>query len=142
MEEHALAFKATLRSLIAKSGVTHAELSESASTANLRISSSAVSAWASDKMPTTPSVPQLAALADYFDVTTDFLVGRSSSQSSLPPNCWLLDLDYIDAVKRGEEPPDPEERPAFAIPPRTKVVTSRQWESLQRELQRLSRRTT
>lgn len=45
-----------------------------------------------------PHVDQLVHFADYFDVTTDYLLGRTSSELSLQ----VLDETFVDNVKVGD----------------------------------------
>jgi transcriptional regulator with XRE-family HTH domain len=56
---------------MARQQVTQAALGE-----HLGYTQTAVSYWCSGKR--NPSLADLCALADYFDVTTDYLLGRSS----------------------------------------------------------------
>jgi transcriptional regulator with XRE-family HTH domain len=132
MEDLVLAFKARFRQLISESGMTYAQVAEAISA-----SSSAVGNWANDKDPATPSVPRLVSIARRFDVALSWLVGECDSRNGLPANCWIVDLDYVDAWKRGDRSvlDDESEYLGAPIPPRAKIMTSKEYDRLERELE-------
>lgn len=133
MEATALAFKARLRHLIADSGLNYAELAE-----RCGLSASTIGDWANDKLPQTPNVVGLAKLATYFDVATDYLLGKVDSRHGLPASYWLVDLDYVDAVTNGDRSvlDDPDQHPAVPIPRRAKLMSSNDYEKLKRRMRK------
>lgn len=60
------------------------------------LASSTISSY--EKGVHSPRVDQLVHFADYFDVTTDYLLGRTSSELSLQ----VLDETFVDNVKVGD----------------------------------------
>lgn len=56
-----------------------------------------------------PKAPQLAVLADYFDVTADYLLGRDRPVTVSPEDAQRI-LDAADAARAAAEPPPQGER--------------------------------
>lgn len=70
-------FATRLMDLISQKGINKLQLSK-----DIGVSSSLISAWV--KGGKTPSTENIIALADYFGVTTDFLLCRSEVRPSQP----------------------------------------------------------
>lgn len=88
-----------------------------------------------------PTLLTLVAIADLFGVSGDYLLGRTDAESGLPPNCWLVDLDWLEALRRGEDPSEAYgEFGAVAIPRRQRVFSSVEYQQLQREVEQLKRK--
>ena len=66
----------------------------------LKIASGTVSAW---KKGSPPNSERLIAIADYFGVTTDYLLGRSGSDPELPEDERELLANYRRADERGKK---------------------------------------
>jgi transcriptional regulator with XRE-family HTH domain len=102
-------------------------LDQKALGAALGVSQSTVSEWENRK--SSPCVKEMLALCKLFEVTADHLLGRSHE------GAWLVDLDFIDAVRRSEQP-----RGTFgtfgavAIPARSAILSSAEYHSLAEEL--------
>ena len=65
----------------------------------LNISSASITGW---KQGSPPNSERLVAIADYFDVSTDFLLGRSSSDPEMTEDEKLLLQNYRRADDRGK----------------------------------------
>lgn len=65
----------------------------------LNISSASITGW---KQGSPPNSERLVAIADYFDVSTDFLLGRSSSDPELSEDEKLLLQNYRRSDERGK----------------------------------------
>lgn len=65
----------------------------------LNISSASITGW---KQGSPPNSERLVAIADYFDVSTDFLLGRSASDRELSEDEKLLLQNYRRSDERGK----------------------------------------
>ena len=83
-----------------------------------------------------PPLDAAAKLAEHWQVTTDYLAGLTDHPSALPPDSWVVDLDFVEAIQRR----DGSHRKigaegAFAIPRRPAIASSTEYQALQRELE-------
>lgn len=81
-----------------------------------------------------PPASKICAIAKRCGVTADFLVGLRDHYQLLPPDRWVVDLDFVEAVREGRWHPELGEQGAFAIPPRYSIETSIAKERLEQEL--------
>lgn len=65
----------------------------------LNITSGTITGW---KKGASPNADRLNAIADYFGVTTDYLLGRSGSDPELPEDERELLQNYRKADERGK----------------------------------------
>jgi transcriptional regulator with XRE-family HTH domain len=111
-------------------------LSQQAASEAVRCSPTTWSAWETGK--TEPGATHLAAIAKLFAVSADYLLGLSEWETPLPPHCWLVDLDVVEALRSDEPQPqlvlDGSEGWAAAIPNRSSIVTSTEYARLSREM--------
>lgn len=112
--------------LLSSLGITQKALAERAG-----IAPATLSAWLSG--PSEPRASDLAAMADAFGCTIDYLVGRSPWRTGLPVSYWVLDKDREDLIRAGRTPPDGG-RFAWPIPDRYEILSSAQLEQREREL--------
>lgn len=88
-----------------------------------------------------PPAEAIARLAKYWGVTADYLVGLSDHRDALPPDSWVIDLDYVDAVRRGDGSHRRfGDQGAFAVPRRMQIISSVEYRALERDLAPLLRR--
>lgn len=98
------------------------------------VSPGSLSNWENDVH--SPPLEAVAKLASHWNVTTDYLAGLTDYVTPLPPDAWVIDLDFVEALKRQ----DGSHRKfgdagAFAIPRRMRVASSVEYQALQRELE-------
>lgn len=107
--------------------------------ARVGVHKSTVHDW--ERGETAPKAKDLVALCQLFEVSADYLLGRSEAESGLPANCWCIDLDWLDALRRGEDPTEKHgEYGAFAIPVRASLVTSVEYQRIAKEVEVARRR--
>lgn len=88
-----------------------------------------------------PPADAIARLATHWGVSADYLVGLSDQPSGMPPNSWVIDLDFVEGVRRGDGSHRRfGEQGAFAVPVRMRVVSSVEYQALERELRPLLRK--
>lgn len=63
------------------------------------VATSTVSKWEAGKR--IPGSNVIGAIADAYGVTTDYLVLRSESRTSLHADDWLVDLDKLEGLREG-----------------------------------------
>lgn len=84
-----------------------------------------------------PPVEWIARLAKFHGVTADFLVGLVDHEGPLPVDAWVVDEDFVDAVRSGawnlEQHGD---TGSFPVPRRMKIVSSVEHHKLERELRK------
>lgn len=82
-----------------------------------------------------PPANAIAALAEHWDVTADYLVGRTDHPTALPPSFWLVDAELVDRIfATGQLPEDPSEAWAVPVPVRHHLLSSQEYEALRRQL--------
>lgn len=121
---------ARLRALRGQSGHSQQDLATVAQVAQRTVSS-----WENDA--SSPNAEELARLARHFSCTTDYLCGLTDSQSPLPPDHWLVDLEMVDAIRNESFPPhlDPGTHGYYvAVPRRHAVLSSAEFARLTAEL--------
>jgi transcriptional regulator with XRE-family HTH domain len=97
------------------------------------VSASTISNW--EAGISYPPADAILRLARHYGVTADFIVGLTDHQQTLPPDCWIVDLDYVEAVRRGDgSHAKMHEGGAAAIPRRWRILTSSEYQALEREL--------
>lgn len=97
----------------------------------LDLQQSSVSKWLAGRA--LPVAGRIIDICDVFGVSSDYLLGRSDVMTGLPPNSWLVDLDYVDEIKRtGVEPEDG--GLAAAVPEKHCVLSSKDYLRFKREL--------
>lgn len=62
------------------------------------VTQAALSRWENPEHPATPSAAELAGLADFFEVSLDYMVGRSQFETNLPTGEALVDQGLLDAL--------------------------------------------
>lgn len=122
MKDFLAAFSARLRSLRASRQESQEDVARVA-----RVSQGTVGNWEAGK--SSPSVPELARLCDYYDVSADYLSGRSEFPSGLAPDTWIVDLDALDAAKPGSPW-------AAKVPRRARLVDFEEFERLRQQVLR------
>jgi transcriptional regulator with XRE-family HTH domain len=85
---------ARLRSLRAERGVSQDDVADA-----LGVSQNAMTKWESAKGQASPRAEWVAKLADYYDVSADYLVCRSDFKSGLPPDKWIVNMDLFRAAE-------------------------------------------
>lgn len=111
---------------IARRGWTQKEAAERAAIPN-----STLSNWLAG--PSEPRGSDLIALADLFQCSIDWLVGRTAYRERLPASHWVVDKDRVAMVRDRRLPPDGG-RFAWPIPDHHEVLSSAQLERLEAEL--------
>lgn len=85
-----------------------------------------------------PPADAIALLARHWGVTADYLVGLSDHPQGWPPDSWVIDLDFVDAIRRQDGTHHRYGRfGAFAIPRRMAIVSSVEYQALEDELRPL-----
>lgn len=92
----------------------------------LRINPKTLNRWESGESE--PRASEIAALAEFFGVSSDYLIGRCDTENGLEPGRWIIDLDELDDPKTGDV--------GIEIPRRTKIVDSSDAMRMQREAQK------
>jgi transcriptional regulator with XRE-family HTH domain len=132
------ALSTNLRVLRARHGLTQEDVA-----AIVGAAQSTVGMWEKPGTKSAPDGVQIAVLAQRYGVTSDFLLGLSPVETGLPPDSWVVDQDYEQAVRRGDGSHlDPAfgGQGAFAIPRRPRIISSKQYEALEKELGPLLRK--
>jgi transcriptional regulator with XRE-family HTH domain len=98
------------------------------------------SSWEVGK--TQPAAVHVAALAKFFAVTADHLLGLMPHSTPLAPQSWVVDLDVVDKLRKPESTgpiqlSDSERRWAFAIPERHAIMPSTEFQRLREEIETL-----
>ena len=65
-----------------------------------------------------PFAHDLVLLADFYQVSMDYLTGRSEHELGLDPGLWVLDMDIVE---NGTS--DPEERWCFKVPRKYRIAS-------------------
>lgn len=102
-------------------------------------SQNAIGTW--ERGESSPQVRELAKLCEFYEVSSDYLVGLKDQPSGMVPNSWVIDLDYVDGVRRGDGSHLRfGDQGAFAVPVRMRIVSSVEYQALERELRPLLRK--
>ncbi len=88
---------ARLRELRTNRHLHQAEVAAKVRELGINCSESAISKWESGRS-STPSCPELLALAEVYDVSTEYLLGRSTEPSGLPIGAALVDGTLIEKL--------------------------------------------
>lgn len=100
------------------------------------VAATTISNWENDV--TVPPADSIAKLAKHWQVSADYLVGISEHPSGFPPHCWVVDLDFVEALKREDgSHAKLGDRGAFAIPSRMQILSSVEYQALEAELHHL-----
>ena len=118
-------FPSRLRQIRAAKGLSQAEVSRQTGLAQTTISD-----W--EKGATEPKIEKLRQIAEFFQCSTDYLVGLPDRPIALPAHHWIIDLDVYDLlVKHGKDAPIPgDESWACPIPSRSRIVTSTEYAAM------------
>ena len=98
-----------IRQCRAKARLSQAEVAD-----RLGVSQNKVGTW--ERAEASPSILEAAQLCVLFDVSLEYLAGRSDSPTGLTPGTWLIDLDLV-------EKPVPEETWRAEVPRRHRIVS-------------------
>lgn len=79
--------------------------------------------WENAESHSTPDAEALALLATHWNVSADYIIGRSDFRSGLAPDTWLIDLDEY-------ETPTPGKTWAAKVPRRLRIVDYAELEAL------------
>lgn len=116
-----------IRQLLAKHNLDVKDLAKS-----IRVAPRTVSSWKAGD--TEPGATHVALLCGAFKVSADYMLGRVESESGLTPGSVVLDLDAIDAIKRGDAA-DREVPIGFPVPDRPHVVPAKEAARIASDLQ-------
>lgn len=92
-----------------------------------------LNAWA--KAKGAPGPDELCALARALRVSTDYLVGLADSVEEAPADSWIIDEEFVDAVRRGDVTAlHHGELAAVPVPRRMRVLSSVDYQKLRAEI--------
>lgn len=105
----------------------------------LGVAQQTLSSWETGRSE--PGAEDLGKLADLYNVTADYLIGRYDHPHGLAAGSFLIDLDVVDAFRSPEPLPPEIEDPltgwAVSIPTRFRIVGPTEYARLAAEMGQL-----